>query len=182
MTNDRMQNLMQGALDEELNGQEQRELDALLASDPDQAEEFDGQKRVDDLLRFPPHERAPERLALTIMARIAESVQERQTASELTEAQMRVAIQLVTVTALPLLVAGGYMLLNAESDPEAFEAVLTQVAGLFILVTDTIQVMLEEAEAVYKEDPELAVAMLTMIPSTLLLLVQQIMGIDDNED
>ncbi|MFW5690877.1 MAG: anti-sigma factor family protein [Chloroflexota bacterium] len=170
---------MQQALDAELSEDAAQELDAILRSDPSQAEEFDAQQRVDDLLRYPPHERAPQRLALTIMSRLAQTLRDQQTRhSALTEAQLQVAIQMVTVATLPLLVSAGYMLLNAQSDRRTLERVLTQVAGLLLIVNDVMTVMIEQAEALYQEDPELAVAMLSLIPNALLLLVNEILGIE----
>lgn len=186
LTNERARHLMQEALDENLSSDEEQELNALLQENPEHAEEFDAQQRVDNLLRYPPHKRAPERLALTIMARLAESVQAQHKAqehkSQVTEAELQVAIQLVTVGALPLLVGAGYMLLNARNNPKTMERVLVQVAALLILVTDTMEVMIDEAASVYDEDPELALATLTMMPSTLLLLVKEILGKDLDED
>lgn len=180
MSEDHTQKLMQDALDGMLSPEGQAELQAILSQDPEQAQAFDAQRRVDDLLRYPTHERAPERLAITIMARIAQTMQARQQQhSHLQAAQMQVAIQLVTVVSLPLLVGAGYMLLNNRSDKKALERVLTQVSLLLILVTDVIDTMIEEAAALYDEDPQMALVALSLIPSALLVIVKEIMGIDD---
>jgi anti-sigma factor RsiW len=182
VSDERIENLMQAALDNEASSQEEAELAELLDNDTEQAQAFDAQRQVDDMLRYPPHERAPKRLAMAIMAKLAQTIQEQQTAqSPVTEAQLRVAFQLVTVTALPLLVGAGYMLLNAQTKQESVEAVLEQVVLIMMIMLESINVLLDEAEQVYQEDPEMALALLTMIPSTLLILVQEILGIEDDE-
>ncbi len=179
VTDNRTQQLMQAALDGELTPQHETELGQLLEEDPQQAAEYDSQQRVDSLLRYPPMARAPQRLGMAIMARLAQTLMESQQASgrtsELTEAQLRVAIQLVTVTSLPLLAGAGYLLLNAHSKPEAVERILLPALALLVLVIDAMTVMLEQAEAVYEEDPQMAVAILTLIPSALLVLAEKIL-------
>lgn len=180
----RKQQLMQDALDTQLSPEEEAELNAHLQADPDAATEYDRLQRVDVLLREAPYERAPERLALTIMARIAQTVKQQemlhaQADDPLMEASVNLAMQLVTVATLPVLVGASTLILSAQADPELIDAVLQQVAGLMILVLDVMHVLLEEAEAVYADDPELALALLALIPPTLLALVRQVMGEDE---
>lgn len=185
--NHRLQ-LMQEALDDVLTPEQQRELERILEHEPAAVREYDKLQQVENLLQTAPHERAPERLAMTIMARLGQTIMEMQAQAdpeqdpELTEATMRVAIALVTVATLPLMVGASWMLLNAMTHPEAFEAVLAQVAALFMMVINVLEVMLEEAQAIYKSNPEVAMALLALIPLTLLALVKQVMGIDDDDD
>lgn len=178
--NRRTEQLMQEALDGALEPQQEAEFDQLLRHDPEQAKAYDAQQRVDNLLSYPPMERAPKRLGLAIMARIAQAMtaQSKGKPSPLTEAQIRVAVQLVTVTTLPILSAAGYLLLNAQSNPKLLERLLTPVLALLVLVIDAMTIMLEQAEAVYEEDPELSLAILTLIPSMLLILTQEILARD----
>lgn len=185
---DRKNQLMQESLDGELSPEQQRELDTLLDGAKER-DEYDKLQVLDDMLRTAPHERAPQRLALKIMGRIAESVKAQhmremdQDLSEMAEAVINVAMTTVTVATLPLLVGASWMMLNAQAKPEVAEDVLAKVTALFILTIDVIQVMLEEAQAAYDpENPEVAMAILTMIPSTLLLLVKQVLGLDDEDD
>jgi anti-sigma factor RsiW len=187
MTDDRKRQLMQESLDDQLSPEAEQELSEHLARNPDAADRYSQLRRVDMMLRTAPHERAPERLAVTIMARLAQTIKEQQQASqqpqsEITEATMQVAMQLVTVATLPLLVGAGYLLLNAQSNPETLEAVLLQVAAMLTMVIDTVTIMLDEAAAVFEENPEVAMAMLALIPVTLLTLVRQVLGIPDGED
>lgn len=183
MTDNRLENMMEDALSGELSQEEQLELQEILEQNPDEAKNFDSQLQVDALLARPPHERAPQRLALTIMARIAETARQRQTKlSELDEAMLNTAVQLVTVATLPMLVGASYLILNASADPELMDAVLQQIAALLMLVLDMMQVLLEEAQALYEDDPETAMSLLAFIPITLLQLVGQVLGLDDEDD
>lgn len=182
MANERVQELMQGALDNDLSPEAEQELISILQGDKKQAAEFDAQRQVDDMLRTPAHVRAPRRLALTIMARLVESLPKQQQASPISEAQLQVAVQLVTVATLPLLVGAGYLLLNAKSDPDAWEAVLEPVAAMLMMVIDMMTVMLDEAQSIYEEDPELAIAMLALMPTALLIFVKEVLGIEDDRD
>jgi hypothetical protein len=186
---DRKYQLMQDSLDGELSPEEHEELDGILKTSTEALGEMDGLKAVHKLLERPPHERAPERLAPVIMARIAEMIKAQQRLTgeaeldEMTEAIINVALATVTVATLPLLVGAGWLMLNRKSSPEALEAVLFQVSALFALVLDVMQVMLEEAQAAYSDDdPETAMVILTMIPATLLLLVREVLGIDDDTE
>jgi len=186
MTDNRLENMMEDALNGELSEHEQLELQQRLETNPEEAKTFDKQLRVDSILSRPPHERAPTRLALTIMARIAETAKAEQRAhkpmTELDEAMLNVAIQMVTVATMPLLIGASYLILNSASDPELMDAVLEQVALLLILVIDVMKVLLEEAQMLFEEDPQSAMALLTLIPITLLELVKQVLGYDDDND
>lgn len=181
--------LMQDSLDGELSPEEHEELEGILKTSSEALGEMDGLKAIHRLLERPPHERAPERLAPVIMARIAEMVKEQQRhqtgeaeLDEMAEAILNVALATVTVATLPLLVGAGWLMLNRKSSPEALEAVLLQVSALFVMVLDVMQVMLEEAQAAFEDDPETAMVILTLIPVTLLLLVREVLGIEEDTE
>lgn len=179
---ERKHQLMQESLDAPLSAQATDELATLIAENPQTADEYQRLQKVDDMLRVAPFERAPKRLALTIMARIAQTVQDQtKPTSDIDVATLQVAVQLVTVATLPLLVGAGYMLLNSQTDPDAIEAVIEQVATLLLLVINVIDVMLDEAKATAHDDPETALAMLTLLPTTLLTMVGEILGIHEEE-
>jgi hypothetical protein len=178
-SNERKRQLMQDALDDMLSSEEEQELAKLLQGDPGEADHFSRLKRVDDLLNTAPHERAPRRLAISIMARLAETVKEQHALREETqinEATMQVAMALVTVAALPLLVGASWLLLNALSSPETLQVVLQQVTALFILIIEVMKVMIDEARALFTTNPEAAMALLALIPVTLLTIVNQVLG------
>ena len=179
MTEDQKLRMMQNALDGDLSAEEQAELDAQLQADSESAAQFDRLKQVDDMLQRAPHQRAPRRLAATIMARLSKMVEEEKQQSPITEEMMEAVIQLVTASTMPLLVGAGWLLLNAQSDPETLEVVLQEVTALLILVIDTVEVILDEAQQIYPEDPELAMAALSLMPIAILTIMQQVLNIDD---
>lgn len=186
MSDERKRQLMQEALDGLLSPEEQHELLLHMETNPDAAEHYSRLKQVDRMLATAPFERAPQRLALTIMARLAQTVKEQtqldDSMPQLSEAAIQVAMQMVTVATLPLMVGASWLMLNAMTDPELIEMVLQQVAALMLLVIDVMRIIIDEALAVFEEDPEAAMALLTLIPITLLTLVKQILGADDDED
>lgn len=186
MTDDRLQQLIQEALDETLSPEQQQELSKTLERDKAVAEEFETQQRVNDLLTRPPMERAPQRLAMTIMARIGQLAQEQQRQEgafdELAEASLIVALQLVTVATMPLLMGASWMLVNARADEDMMDEVFTQIVGMLRLTLDSMTVIIEEAEKVSKDDPERAMVMLSLMPITMLELVKNILGYNDDED
>ncbi len=185
MSEDRRLQLMQESLDIQLEPEDERELASIL-EDAVHAREYTALQQMDNMLRSAPHERAPERLALTIMARLGETAMQTRTdieqEPEVNEALLQVALSLVTAATLPLMVGASYLLINAMSNPEALESVLVQVAGLFLLVIDTVRVMLEKAQEAAAENPEAALAMITLIPMVLLELVKQVLGVEDEHD
>lgn len=185
MTEDRKLRLMQEALDEALTEQTQLELESVLDQEPDAARRYNKLERAEMLLRSVKHERAPERLALTIMARLGETLMdeaEKQQESPFTEASLQMAMTMVTVATLPLMIGASWLLLNAQANPEAFEAILEEVAALFILMIDVMTVMLEQAQAEFEENPEAAMALIALMPAALLTLVKMVLGVEDDED
>ena len=72
---DPQQQMMQDAIDGQLSEEMARKLVDVLGSDQSAAREYDRLRRVDSLLKRAPQQRAPARLAATIMARLAQQVQ-----------------------------------------------------------------------------------------------------------
>jgi len=176
---------MQDKLDGELSSQEESEFARMLNTDHESATQFQRLQQVETLLRSAPLERAPERLAVTIMARLAEATKaqpRRQRYPEISEELLQTALQLVTVAALPMLVGAGWMLLNAQSNPEMIETVLYHVAVLLAIVLDVMEVMVERTREVFPTDPELAMALLALMPAALLTLVQAFLDVNDSDD
>ncbi len=186
MTNDRQRRLMQEALDDIISADERSELFALLDRDAQSFSEYNRLQRVDKLLRSAPHERAPKRLAAAIMARVAESVrQEAETQlsplvtlkeREIMDELIAVAVLLTTIVTMPLLVAAGWLIVHATASPELLETVFAQVISAMLLILHLLEVFLERAQALAAEDPELALALLALMPITLLAIVQYVLS------
>jgi anti-sigma factor RsiW len=189
MVNDRMRQMMQEALDEVLPDELRQELDRFLDTDSEGVQEYNKLRRVDNLLKNATFERAPKRLAATIMARLAENIemeqQVRTQGQHLSEAELElsremigIALTLVTVATMPLLVAASWMVVNSLADPSLLTAVLQQMIGFMLLVLEMLQVFLEKAEGLAESDPQSAMALLALIPMTLLALVRYMLSDD----
>lgn len=195
MANEKRRQLMQEALDEVLAEDARQELLEYLDADADGVREFQNLQRVHDLLSAPPYERAPRRLAATIMARLAENLKldENQAAAtapdarraqqvELSQEIVAVALTLVTVATMPMLVTASWMILYAQADPELLTRVLEQVVGLLLLVVRMMEVLLDKAQQLAETDPQAAIALLALIPATLLAITGYMLSRERDDD
>lgn len=173
---------MHEALDGMLAPEELQRLDSMLDENPDEFVQYNRLQKVDAMLRNAPHERAPKRLAVTIMARLAQSLeaQDQQQEWGVTTEMLGVAMTLVTVVTMPLLVGACWLIVHAAASPELLEAVYQQIIATLLLVIEMLQVFLEKAAAIASEDPEAAAALLALIPVTLLAIAQYVLT-DDNK-
>lgn len=189
MSNEKHRRMMQESLDQILPEDAQRELFAYLNEDQDSGAEYNRLNRVHQLLESAPHERAPRRLAATIMARIAEGLEmqvsletdmqmDAQTQQELLISRevIALALNLVAVSTMPLLVAASWMVIHAQADPALLTQVLQQIVALTLLVLKIIEVFLQEAEQLAESDPETAMAILALLPVTMLAIVRYLLS------
>lgn len=197
MANEKMRRLMQEALDEALSPELQQELTHILDQDESNSAEFNRLNRVHRMLESAPYERAPKRLAATIMARISQTVQAQNEAEyaatqaqtqahaqvspevEISRQMIQVALSLVMVATMPLLVAASWMVLHSLADVSLLNQVMQQIVSLLMLVLRVLEVFLEKAQEFAENDPEAAMALLALIPVTMLGLVRYILGNND---
>jgi hypothetical protein len=181
MANDRLQRLMQESLDEMLSPEQQEELAHTLDRNAAEYDEYSQLERVHQLLSLAPHERAPQRLAATIMARISVMVQEEQKIEleTLPSEAVAVALSLVAIVTMPLLVAASWLILNAAADPNLLDVIFQQIIAALLLVINMLKVFLEQAQALVSSNPELAMVMLALLPITLLGIAQYVLGDDE---
>lgn len=187
MANDRHRQLMQMALDGMLSDEEREELFGHLEEDKRSTREFNRLKRVDDVFRTAPHERAPQRLAATIMARLAASIEAEARAKmnfdqfELTAMQeiMTVSISLVSVVTMPMLIGASWMILHAADNPDRLDAAFQQVVASMLISIEMIDVFLDKAMEVAAEDPEMALALLSLMPETLQIMADKIFDVEE---
>ncbi|MCU0496835.1 MAG: hypothetical protein MUF87_05735 [Anaerolineae bacterium] len=183
MPNEKHLRLMQEALDGELSPEGQQLLTTLLRTDGQSALEYDKLQRVETLLNSAPHERAPRRLAATIMARVAAQMEAQtwvetaaQTKSdpmvEMSKEVIALSVLAVTVVTMPLLISASWMVINAMADPSLLTMVLQQVVGMMLLMLNMMLVFLEKAQSLIESDPLTAAALMSLIPVTLLSLVR----------
>lgn len=162
--------MMQEALDGQLSDDLAEKLFSILDRDESAAEEFNKLKQVDRLFKRAPHKRAPERLAATIMARLAERIESETHLADLPPAAQQVVLLGMSVTMMsmmPMMEAASWLVLNAQHDPKLLAQVMTQTVGLMSIVTDALVMLLEDAEELARTDPEVATATLALTPYML---------------
>lgn len=163
--------MMQERLDGQLDAEREEELFQHLERDMQAAEENAQLESVHGLLSDPPVERAPQRLAITIMARLAQHLEaqaELQQLPEEIQQALMLSWSLVSVSMMPVMVAASSMVLNAQASPAMLNRVLNQSISLMVLMIDALVVMLEEVERLIEEDPDMAPVALSLIPTALL--------------
>ncbi len=167
---DPRQQLMQDAIDGQLNEEMARRLVDILGSDRSAAREYDRLRRVDNLLKRAPQQRAPARLAATIMARLAQRVQAETALADLppeTQQVMMLCLSASMMAMMPMMEAASWLVLNAQRDPELLSNVVIETIGWMTLVTDALIQLLQDAENRARSEPELATATLALTPYLL---------------
>ena len=168
------QDMMQEALDGQLSDEMTQKLLDTLERDRSAAREYGRLRRVDSLLKHAPQQRAPARLAATIMARVAERVQAETAKSDLSPEMQRVmmlSLSAAMVAMMPMMEAASWLVLNAQRDPEVLGDVMIETIGWMSLVTNALIQLLEDAEARARNEPEVAAATLALTPYMLSTLL-----------
>lgn len=166
----RQQEMMQDAIDGQLTEETARKLVEILGSDQAAAREYDQLQQVDSLLKRAPQQRAPARLAATIMARLAQRVQAETALSDMpaeTQQIMMLCLSASMMAMMPMMEAASWLVLNAQRDPELLSSVMIETIGWMTLVTDALIQLLEDAENRARSEPEIAAATLALTPYLL---------------
>ncbi len=164
------QRMMQDAIDGQLSEAMARKLVDMLGSDQSAAREYDRLRRVESLLQRAPQQRAPARLAATIMARLAQRVQAETALADLppeTQQVMMLCLSASMMAMMPMMEAASWLVLNARRDPELLGSVMIETIGWMSLVTDALIQLLEDAENRARSEPEIATATLALTPYLL---------------
>ncbi len=170
----RQQEMMQEALDGQLSEDMARKLVDLLGNDQSAAVEFQRLQQVDLLLKRAPQQRAPARLAATIMARVAQRVQAETAIADLppeTQRIMMLSLSAAMMAMMPMMEAASWLVLNARRDPELLSDVMIETIGWVSLVTDALILLLEDAENLARTDPDVAKATLALTPYLLSVML-----------
>jgi len=169
MASTRHKRLMQEALDEGLTPEARRELFEQLDQDADASAQFNRLRQVDQVLKTAPFEHAPARLALAILARLAEAAEHLPRSSGLA---LALALALVTLLVLPLLIAAGWLVLAALGSAAALSSALQQVVTLLAMVLGVLKVFVERAQELVTSSPQTS-ALLALIPLALYGLLRK---------
>lgn len=175
MVNKRLLNAMQEALDEQLAPEQLDALEAELNADERAAREFDALHDVHQMLRRAPHKRAPERLAVNIMARLAKQMEMQVRAEampEVSEQALMLSLALVMLVMMPMLVGTSWLILNVQADPELLTLVIERMLALLVMLLEALAVLLEAAEELVRDNPEAATIAFALIPITLMGLLE----------
>jgi len=166
MATEQQKKLMQEALDAQLTAEALSSLREQLDNDREAMGQFARLKMVDDLLKTAPIERAPKKLALNILARIAEMAEEMNAQPEDSpeRIQMALALSLVVLVTLPLLVAAVTVYLSKAGNPDALNAVLAEIVNLLSVVLELLEELMTGAQALLNDYPEIAAVLVAIIP------------------
>jgi hypothetical protein len=181
MTDERQRRMMQEALDSQLTAESLRHLREELDRDPAASLQFGRLKKVDDLLRDPPLERAPSRLALSIMAKLAQMAQPEEVNSQQTGLATALGLSMVVVVALPAMAAAVALFLNAAGSSSALAAMMQQVANLMALIVSMLDMLVKGAQSVLASYPQAALLMVTVTPIVLFWLLRALDATEQNQ-
>jgi hypothetical protein len=163
--------LMQAKLDGQLEPEAELELQKLLKAKPEALEEQAKLEAVHQTLTTAPHMRAPKRLAATIMARLAQTLEAQTKLQPMTE-EVRMALmftmQIVEMAMMPVMLAACYMVLKAAYNPMILSRVMDRTIALMMMMIDGLLVLLDEVEEMIKKDPDTARVAMALIPVALL--------------
>lgn len=162
---------MQEALDGELEAEALHELYQRIDGSPDEAADFQQLKQVDRLLRTAPMARAPQGLALKIMARLAEGLQPERL-MRTSGLALALGLALVTLVLTPLLAGLGWLILNAVGNASALSALIDQIAGLLSVIMSALDALVAGARDVLNAYPEAPALMIALIPIALFWLAR----------
>jgi anti-sigma factor RsiW len=171
MANERQKRLMQEALDENLSSEARTEFYSHLSQDARDAAAFDRLKQVDHMLRSAPHERAPHRLAMSIMARLAETMSPQQL-SRISGLALALGLSLVAGMMIPLLVAAGWLLLGAFGSAGALTTAIRTIVSILAVGIALLEAVIRQIQDFLSSHPELPVLMISLIPVSLFWLLR----------
>jgi anti-sigma factor RsiW len=165
---------MQLKLDGMLSAEMAEELEAYLDADAAAASEMQRLESIDQMFAGSQHVRAPERLAVTIMARLAQAVQTQAELGKLPqEARQAVMLSssLVMLTMMPVMVASCWMVMYGVRNPAVLGVTVNRTIALLSMLIKSMAEMMAALEDFVKEHPEQAPVALRMIPMALLALM-----------
>lgn len=175
--------MMQEKLDGQLDAQTQEALHEHLKQDEQAAEEHAKLETLHEKLATAPAMRAPSRLAATIMARLAKTVEEQAELEPLPqEVQMALmlTVSIVQMMMMPVMLAASYMVLNAQYSPQLLTRVMERSVALIVMMIEGLVILLEEVERMIEKDPDMAPVAMSLIPVALMGMIDYIQ--DENRD
>lgn len=177
--------LMQENIDGELQPEHTRELLHYLEKDAEAAQENAQLQQLHDRLSSAPHLRAPNRLAATIMARLAKSIEAQAQLQQLPDEiklALIMSISIVQMAMMPVMIAASQLVLMGVRSPDLISRVLERTISLMVIMIDSLVLLLEEIERMIEKDPENAPVAMSLIPVALMGMLEYLQGDLSNED
>lgn len=175
--------MMQEQVDGQLDPRTEEVLHEHLQTDEEAAEEHSKLENLHQTLATAPSMRAPTRLAATIMAKLAKTI-ELQAKMEPLPKEVKMALMLTTsmvqMMMMPTMLAASYMVLNAQSSPELLTRIMERSIALIVMMIESLVVLLEEVERMIEKDPEMAPVAMSLIPTALMGMIDYIQEEQDS--
>jgi anti-sigma factor RsiW len=175
---------MQEKLDGVLAQEQEHMLLQELETDEEAAEEYARLAQVDQVLARAPMLRASNRLAATIMARLAMELQKEVELEQMPEHVRQaflLSLSLVSLATMPMMVASSWMLLNRQQAKALEQSIETAVA-LEVLLLRALIFLLHEVEQHIERDPQKAQFILSTLPVVFGGMLETLLPQDNNED
>ena len=173
MADERQRQLMQEALDQALSPELLEKLRQQLDGDAVGSKQFNRLQKVDEMLRAAPYERAPARLALGIMAKLAQTMNPRQL-STASSGAVALGLAMVVLVALPVLTVAISLFLSAIGSAAALNAILQQIANLLALVVGMLDTLVDGAQSVLQNYPQAPLLIISVVPIMLFWLLKSV--------
>lgn len=166
-------NRVQEALDAQLTAQQHDDLRRELAADTETATAAQRLERVHQMLSAAPRERAPERLANRLMARVAKMMtSQKKQKWPVPKSAISAAIALANAATMPIMTGAAWLMIHAAARPELARTILPRVIMTHLMMIEVMVEVLRQAESVAADDPETAAAILRLLPDALRALSQ----------
>lgn len=170
MANEQQRRLMQEAIDDALQPQALNDLHQRLSSDPDTADDFERLRRVDAAFKGAPFERAPEGLAIKIMARLAGMV-DSEGWLRTSGLALAVALTLLAFLLTPLLAVISWLTISALTNPPALVALRDTLIARFGELALAVSQLATEATTFLSANPALTAGVAVGTPLMAIVMV-----------
>ncbi len=177
--------MMQEQVDGELDPQTEHALHEHLQKDEQAAEEHAKLETLHQKLATAPAMRAPNRLAATIMARLAKTIEvqaKQEPLPQEVELALMLTVSMVQMMMMPMMMAASYMVLNAQYSPKLLTRIMEHSVALIVMVIEGLVVLLEEVEEMIKRDPQMVPIAMSLIPTALMGMLDYIQAEQDAMD
>lgn len=175
---------MQEKLDGVLAQEQELLLSQMLERDEEAAEEYARLEQVDHVLTRAPMLRASNRLAATIMARLAMQLQtevELEQMPEHVRQAFLLSLSMVSLTTMPMMVASSWMLLNRQQTRALQHSIETAIA-LEVLLLRALIFLLHEVEYHIERDPQKAQFIISALPVVFAGMLETMLPHDGEAD